>query len=86
MWIVFYPVQHTDCVCLPGRKHAIREWFRMYKTADGKPKNVFAFDEKILSQAEALKVVAETHHSYKELFAGKQARGELWLPQFTTTA
>jgi len=68
---------------LPGTTASIREWFRMYKTADGKPQNKFAFDEKILSRAEALEVIDETHHSYKSLRSGRVSRGELWLPHTT---
>jgi len=65
---------------LPGTISAIREWFRNYKTADGKPQNKFAFDEKVLSAADALKVVGETHQSWKDLLAGKIPHGELWIP------
>lgn len=55
---------------LPGTVEAIREWFRMYKTADGKPENKFSFDEKALGKEFAKQIVEETHTSYKELLAG----------------
>jgi inorganic pyrophosphatase len=29
---------------LPGFVHEIREWYRLYKTVDGKPENAYAFD------------------------------------------
>lgn len=32
---------------MPGTETAIREWFRNYKTADGKPQNTFGFNEKV---------------------------------------
>lgn len=41
---------------LPGVVSGIREWFRWYKTPDGKPVNEFGFGEKALAKAEALKV------------------------------
>merc|ERR1712080_44129 len=30
---------------MPGFKEATREWFRIYKMPDGKPENVFGFEE-----------------------------------------
>jgi len=41
---------------LPGVVSGIREWFRWYKTPDGKPINGFGFGEKALNKAETLKV------------------------------
>lgn len=41
---------------LPGVISGIREWFRWYKTPDGKPINAFGFGEKALNKAETLKV------------------------------
>lgn len=35
---------------LPGYISGIREWFRWYKTPDGKPLNAFGFDEKALNK------------------------------------
>uniref|UniRef100_A0A6U0J9V8 inorganic diphosphatase n=1 Tax=Minutocellus polymorphus TaxID=265543 RepID=A0A6U0J9V8_9STRA len=60
-------------------KDGIREWFRWYKTPDDKPLNGFGFDEKFLDAAEAEKVIAETHESWKKLKAGDSEAGKLWL-------
>lgn len=35
---------------LPGYVSGIREWFRWYKTPDGKPLNLFGFGEKALDK------------------------------------
>lgn len=56
---------------MPGVETTIREWFRMYKTTDGKPMNSFGFDEKILPKSAALEVIDETHTAWKKLVAGE---------------
>ena len=57
----------------------IREWFRWYKTPDGKPLNAFAFDECALAKKEALEVIHETHVYWQDLKSGKTDKGKLWL-------
>lgn len=57
----------------------IREWFRWYKTPDGKPLNAFGYDEKVLSKSFAEGIIEETHHHWKELVSGKSAKGKLWV-------
>ena len=47
----------------------MREWLRLYKTVDGKPKNEFGLDEKALDKAYTLAVVEETHEFWKGLIA-----------------
>lgn len=65
---------------LPKCVDEIREWFKMYKTADGKPENTFAFEGRAMDRDFATKVVEETHHSWKELRAGKlENPKKLWL-------
>ncbi len=56
---------------LPPCVDEIRNWFHMYKTADGKPPNTFAFEGKAMGRDFALKVVQEANQSWKELRAGK---------------
>ena len=59
----------------------IREWFRWYKTPDGKPINCFGHGERALGRAEALKVIAETHGAWKTLYAGESdapASQDIW--------
>jgi len=59
-------------------KDGVREWFRWYKTPDGKPLNGFGFDEKYLDVAETKKVIEETHEAWKNLRSGKTEAGKLW--------
>ena len=51
----------------PGQMDAVREWFRDYKIPDGKPANAFGFGEKVLDEAFAASVLAETHAMWKSL-------------------
>merc|ERR1719231_1499818 len=64
---------------MPGTLSGIREWFRWYKTPDDKPLNSFGFDEKFLDKEEAMKVIAETHESWKGLKDGSIDKGKLWI-------
>lgn len=50
---------------MPGVISSIREWFRKYKTADGKPENTFGFHEAVISVKETKEVIAETHQVQK---------------------
>lgn len=45
----------------------IKEWFRNYKTAEGKGVNRFGLDEKMMPKEYAWKVTWETHESWKKL-------------------
>jgi len=64
----------------PGTVSGIREWFRWYKTPDGKPVNGFGHGEKALGAAETKKVIEETNGHYKKLLAGETDAGKLWIP------
>jgi inorganic pyrophosphatase len=71
--------QYNDIDDVPAAiKDGVREWFRWYKTPDGKPLNEFGFEEKFLNAAEAKKVIAETNESWKKLRAGTSKAGKLW--------
>jgi len=63
----------------PGTVSGIREWFRWYKTPDGKPVNGFGHGEKALGAAKAKEVIEETNGFYKKLMAGETEAGKLWL-------
>jgi len=63
---------------MPGVVSGIREWFRWYKTPDGKPLNEFGFNEEVLGKATALDIVAETHDAWKRLRSGEAAAKGLW--------
>jgi inorganic pyrophosphatase len=71
-------IDDVEAKC-PGVISGIREWFRWYKTPDGKPLNAFGYDERALDRAHALEVIAETHEYWKNLMAGKAKAGKLWL-------
>ena len=51
----------------PGRVDTIREWFRMYKTLDGKPENKFTEDGRVYTRDETLKIVHSTVTQYRKL-------------------
>mmetsp|Transcript_15217 Transcript_15217/g.20134 ORF Transcript_15217/g.20134 Transcript_15217/m.20134 type:complete len:275 (+) Transcript_15217:107-931(+) len=62
----------------PGVISGIREWFRWYKTPDGKPINAFGFDEECLPKAKAIEIIQETHQAWKGLRDGSIDAGKLW--------
>jgi len=63
---------------MPGVVSGIREWFRWYKTPDGKPLNTFGFGGEALDQDAAVKVIEETHDSWKSLRSGNTIGKGLW--------
>jgi len=63
----------------PGTVTGIREWFRWYKTPDGKPVNGFGHGEKALGKEQAIEVIKETNAHYVALMEGKAEAGKLWL-------
>lgn len=63
---------------MPGVISGIREWFRWYKTPDGKPLNEFGFDEKALDRDAAIEVIEETHGAWKRLRNG-DVETKLWV-------
>merc|ERR1712216_921755 len=58
----------------PGTVSGIREWFRWYKTPDGKPVNGYGHGE-----AETKEVIKVTYGHYTDLMSGKTHAGKLWL-------
>lgn len=65
---------------MPGKVDSIREWFRMYKTAEGKGENSYAFDGKAMDVEYTMKVVEDTHASWAGLRSGEIANeDDLWL-------
>lgn len=51
----------------PNMISTVREWFRVYKTADGKPENKFGFNERAMDREFAIKTIDETHEFWKTL-------------------
>jgi len=58
-----------------AKKKELIEWFRNYKTAEGKGKNSFGLDEKVMDKAYALKICDETHEHWWQLRYGQAADG-----------
>lgn len=53
------------------RVNELREWFRMYKTAEGKGQNKFGLDERAVDAEHARRVARGTHELWAEYAAGK---------------
>lgn len=52
---------------MPGFLESVINWFRCYKTAEGKKENKFAMNGKILEKKEAINVIFDTHNSWINL-------------------
>lgn len=52
---------------MPGFLAATRDWFKVYKVADGKPVNEFAFNGEFQNREFAVGVIEETHGYWKKL-------------------
>lgn len=63
----------------PGVLSGIREWFRWYKTPDGKALTVFGFEERVLPRSAAEEVVRVAHEHWRALRAGERDKGRLWI-------
>ncbi len=55
---------------MPGKIDAVREWFKMYKTAEGKGENEYGYGGEAKDAAFAMKIIEETHQSWKALKSG----------------
>lgn len=62
---------------IPWVISGIREWFRWYKTPDGKALNSFGFGEAAVSKLEACQIIDETHHAWQKLRSGA-VQTDLW--------
>ena len=51
----------------PGHVSAVREWFRTYKTLEGKEVNQFVDNGLIFGVERTLEVIFETNKHYREL-------------------
>lgn len=60
----------------PGELTKIYEWFRDYKIPDGKPPNLFGYDNRAMNKEFALKVIEETHEHYVKLKSGARPNKE----------
>lgn len=60
----------------------VTDWFRFYKTFDGKPENEFAFGGVTQDEVTALRVIRECSTQYSSLLAqGTTNAHGLWVPQ-----
>lgn len=75
---VLHDIADVEELC-PGMVSGIREWFRWYKTPDGKSLNAFGYEGKALGREEALSIVEETHQSWTQLRAGAGSSIDLWM-------
>lgn len=49
---------------MPGKLDDIRDWYRLYKTADGKGENEYAFEGKFFGRKKALEIINDAHKSW----------------------
>lgn len=68
---------------LPAKLETIYNWYRYYKTAEGKPENRFALDGRPTDKKYAIQIVEETHAAWKELLSGQVPQNKLWIPSTT---
>ena len=59
-------------VYMPGLLKTTTDWFRFYKTADGKPINKFAFNARAKTKAFTVNVLRETHQQWCSLIATRK--------------
>eukprot|EP00271_Cylindrocystis_brebissonii_P002549 TRINITY_DN1323_c0_g1_i4.p1 TRINITY_DN1323_c0_g1~~TRINITY_DN1323_c0_g1_i4.p1 ORF type:complete len:390 (+),score=83.19 TRINITY_DN1323_c0_g1_i4:259-1428(+) len=59
----------------PGTVSAVREWFRSYKTFDGKPMNKFALNEEAMDREYTLNTIAQTHALWKAMVGKARSKG-----------
>jgi len=57
---------------LPGVRDTIIDWFKMYKTTDGKPENSFYKDGEFLNPDVTMEVIKECHFNWMNLLLGNQ--------------
>jgi len=63
---------------MPGKVKSILDWFKYYKMPDGKPENVFGFDEKALDVDFTHSIVDLTHKAWEN--KDKMKNAGLWVP------
>lgn len=64
---------------LPGFIEEMMEWFRVYKTYDGKRANTILFDSEIFGLEETMNVIRASHREYKSLIStGKWRQKKYW--------
>jgi len=64
-------IDDVDKVLGAGTLDSVRDWFKMYKTTDGKPENNFTHGGEFLSADKAVEVIDECHKHWKDLVLNK---------------
>jgi len=78
-----HDLEHLEAKC-PEVISGIREWFRWYKTPDGKPLNSFGFEGRALPRAKANEVISVAFDHWRELRFGKSKHNGLWTQTVTS--
>ena len=78
-----HDLEHLEAKC-PEVISGIREWFRWYKTPDGKPLNSFGFEGRALPRAKANEVISVAFDHWRELRFGKSKHSGLWTKKVST--
>jgi len=60
----------------PATLAMIIDWFKMYKTTDGKPENSFYKDGEFLGMKETWDIIGECHFNWMNLMLGRQGKQE----------
>ncbi|CAK9011753.1 Inorganic pyrophosphatase (Nucleosome-remodeling factor 38 kDa subunit) (Pyrophosphate phospho-hydrolase) (PPase), partial [Durusdinium trenchii] len=63
---------------MPGKVAEIVKWFKFYKMPDGKPENLFAFDDQAKDEAFTMDVVEQTHQAWGN--TANVNKAGLWKP------
>lgn len=61
----------------PGVLDRVRDWFRLYKTAEGKGENRYGYNGQYLDRNKAIQVIKECHEAWKKLRAEMAFQKEL---------
>jgi len=69
--VLINSLNDVDKVLGEGTLDSVRNWYRMYKTTDGKPENAFTHGGAFLDATTALGVVDECHMHWKNLVLNK---------------
>jgi len=65
-------IEDIDTVLGAGTIANIINWFKMYKTTDGKPENTFYKDGEIMDVETTLDVIKECHFAWMNLLLGRE--------------
>ena len=69
-------VHHLDAF-LPSFEGKLKDWFKNYKTAEGKGVNQFGYNDKLLPKTKAMEIVQQCHESWVQLSAPNAATNGL---------